>query len=996
MSLIGKLAVSIIGEDTLTDTFKQIEKNAKTWQKNINKIGNNLTRTGQLLTTSLTLPIIGVGGAMLKSGMDAVESEALFTVSMGRMGEAARKWSTDLRDQLGLNSYETRKYVGTFNVMLESMGLSEEAAYGMSTSLVELAHDMTAFYNLDGEEAFEKIRSGIVGQIRPLRDLGVNIDDATIKTYAYQNGIATAGEEMTQAQKVMARFGAIMEQTTAAQGALARELDNPASRFRVLKQQISEAATEMGMAFMPVVEEFLESIKPLVAKITELAQKFTELDDQQKKNVLVWLAIAAAAGPVLIIAGQLVKTIGLLVSVVKNAAIVIMTIVGVAGKIVFAFKAMAAGAATFSEAMVFAAPQIAIVVAAAAALAIGLTYLTKKKKDDTKATKDLTAAEKALALAQSQARDRLEGRITHGPFGDLMAALEQETAAIEAQSKVYGNEFDKWGAMARAYQSTLDDMIRLSAELTKRGYQEPTEYIKQLTAGLKEAKAKSEAWQKAQQKSAETGDDFAKVIADLNTKSRLLGESFDLNSALANAYQSEIERLVEVGLAETAQCKQLVEIYKKLTATKEEVKATTMELTGAQQAAVSFYKELIDIEMKARLLGDDYDKNAALASAYHSEINRLIESGQGETEQCQFLIAEYKRLTAVVEEAKEKTVYFTEAQKAAEEQLEATIKAIHDTADAERQAIIDGIQAELDKIDFEEQWTSKLRGETATRAELLEDEKNAALVAAERLGIGREQILAYFAIKEKDLIKDMTREWINTATDLVSRITNIVNQVYTNQEKEIDNWYRDQKQAIEKNIKDEEERAKKLKALDEEADKRRREMVRKQAIADKAASIVTATINTAMAVTQALASLPPPASFIMAGIVGGLGAAQIALIAAQPLPELAEGGLVTRATQAIIGEGDDDEAVLPLNRNVFNSIAEGIVSQMAQMFGATSLQPATAGGGAMSLMPETTSAKSREVHIHFHKDVIADNIGVKGLARRINKALKEEEAREGR
>jgi TP901 family phage tail tape measure protein len=48
------------------------------------------------------------------------------------------------------------------------------------------------------------------------------------------------------------------------------------------------------------------------------------------------------------------------------------------------------------------------------------------------------------------------------------------------------------------------------------------------------------------------------------------------------------------------------------------------------------------------------------------------------------------------------------------------------------------------------------------------------------------------------------------------------------------------------------------------------------------------------------------------------------------VPMLAEGGLATGATAAIIGEGADDEAVLPLNAAVYDRLAEGIASALAR------------------------------------------------------------------
>jgi len=61
-----------------------------------------------------------------------------------------------------------RKNVGTLNTMFRSMGLGEQGAYDMATSLTELANDMASFYNLSTDEAFTKLTAGITGETEPL------------------------------------------------------------------------------------------------------------------------------------------------------------------------------------------------------------------------------------------------------------------------------------------------------------------------------------------------------------------------------------------------------------------------------------------------------------------------------------------------------------------------------------------------------------------------------------------------------------------------------------------------------------------------------------------------------------------------------------------------------------------------------------------------------------------------------------------------------------
>lgn len=71
-----------------------------------------------------------------------------------------------------------------------------------------------------------------------------------------------------------------------------------------------------------------------------------------------------------------------------------------------------------------------------------------------------------------------------------------------------------------------------------------------------------------------------------------------------------------------------------------------------------------------------------------------------------------------------------------------------------------------------------------------------------------------------------------------------------------------------------------------------REVKRKGAEADKRKAIIDATVNTAIAVVKAFATTGPIAGPVFAAIVGALGAAQIALIAAQPIPKFSKGGAV--------------------------------------------------------------------------------------------------------
>lgn len=74
-----------------------------------------------------------------------------------------------------------------------------------------------------------------------------------------------------------------------------------------------------------------------------------------------------------------------------------------------------------------------------------------------------------------------------------------------------------------------------------------------------------------------------------------------------------------------------------------------------------------------------------------------------------------------------------------------------------------------------------------------------------------------------------------------------------------------------------------------ELEKQKAELEQRQAKWQKANSIVQTTIATSQAIMMALAQAGPIAGAVLAAVIGAMGAAQVAIIAAQPIPKYAKG-----------------------------------------------------------------------------------------------------------
>lgn len=268
-------------------------------------VGDKISSAGKTLSTAVTLPLLGIGTAATKMAMDAVESENLFEVAMGGVADDARKWSEETSKALGLNAYNVRNNMATYNSMLTSMGLATDESLEMSQGLTQLSYDMASFYNLNPEEAFNKLKSGISGEAEPLKALGILVNDTTVKTYAYTHGISKQGEQLTEAQKVQARYGAIMEATKNAQGDLARTMDSPTNKIRAMKEQAQQIGIQFGQILIPILEKLIATIKPLM-------DRFQGLSKEQQEMIVKIALIAAAVGPVLLVVGKVVSVVGTL------------------------------------------------------------------------------------------------------------------------------------------------------------------------------------------------------------------------------------------------------------------------------------------------------------------------------------------------------------------------------------------------------------------------------------------------------------------------------------------------------------------------------------------------------------------------------------------------------------------------------------------------------------------------------------------------------------
>jgi len=256
--------------------LKQANAQFAKLQTSIGSLGRNFAIAGVA---------IGAAGAFLgkavNSASNLAESVNAVNVSFGTSASEILKLGENAATSLGLSKTEFNEAAVAFSSFAERIVGKGGDTTKFIQELTTRAADFASVYNLKGgvAEALERFRSGLAGQTEPLAKFGVNLLDSEVKAYAVQAGIAAVGTELTATQKVQARFGLLMQETSKTAGDFANTSDGLANGMRILQKQVADTQAEIGEQLLPVLAELLPIVRDLVKDLgTQLVAAVKAVD----------------------------------------------------------------------------------------------------------------------------------------------------------------------------------------------------------------------------------------------------------------------------------------------------------------------------------------------------------------------------------------------------------------------------------------------------------------------------------------------------------------------------------------------------------------------------------------------------------------------------------------------------------------------------------------------------------------------------------------------
>jgi hypothetical protein len=254
--------------------LKQANASFAKLQSSVGSLGRNFATAG------IAIGAIGAGLAKtVQTASSYAESVNAVNVAFGKSAQGIIDFGKTAATTLGVSQVDFNNAAVRFSAFAERIVGSGGDASKFIAEISTRASDFASVFNIDVSEALQVFQSGLAGEAEPLKRFGINLLDSEVKAYAMANGIGEVGKELTQTEKVQARYGLLMQATSKTQGDFANTSGGLANQMRILKAEVTNTQIEIGNQLLPVMAELLPVVRDLARDLgTQLVAAVKAVD----------------------------------------------------------------------------------------------------------------------------------------------------------------------------------------------------------------------------------------------------------------------------------------------------------------------------------------------------------------------------------------------------------------------------------------------------------------------------------------------------------------------------------------------------------------------------------------------------------------------------------------------------------------------------------------------------------------------------------------------
>jgi len=311
----GRAFVELFVDDSkLVRGLRRAQRRIQAWGASVRSLGANLLKVGAVAATPLAFAV--------KAASDMEETMNKFNVVFGENADAVKTWGDNFAGEVGRSKRQIADFLAGSQDLLVPMGFEPGAAENMSKQLTMLAVDLASFNNMADADVLRDLHAALTGSGEVMKKYGVIVSEAAVKQELLNQGIDK--NNASEQQKAMARMAIIMRGTTAAQGDAIRSAGSWANQMKALQANISDAATEVGAALLPVVTPLLTKVSSVVKVVGQWIKQNSGL----VVTIAKVAAVIAIAGAVFVALGTAISGLGFVLGGIASGITLLGTIFG--------------------------------------------------------------------------------------------------------------------------------------------------------------------------------------------------------------------------------------------------------------------------------------------------------------------------------------------------------------------------------------------------------------------------------------------------------------------------------------------------------------------------------------------------------------------------------------------------------------------------------------------------------------------------------------------
>lgn len=242
------------------------------------KATNNLTKSASNISKAFNFTSIYIIARrffnLFLDGIDSInkytETLNMFHLVMGDLTAQADKFQNTMANAFGNDTQKQLEYQSYFQTLTESMGLQEKYAYIISENMTKMTYDISSLFDKEQDDVASALRSGLVGQTKPVRNFGMDITENSLQPILDRLGIDRTVRELSQVEKEIVRYLALLQQSSIAHGDMANTIESPSNQLRVFKNQLIECQRWFSALFINTFAKAMPYINAVVMVIKEI------------------------------------------------------------------------------------------------------------------------------------------------------------------------------------------------------------------------------------------------------------------------------------------------------------------------------------------------------------------------------------------------------------------------------------------------------------------------------------------------------------------------------------------------------------------------------------------------------------------------------------------------------------------------------------------------------------------------------------------------------